>query len=274
MEQKRQSTWVLVQTRQEGNPEINLIAAREAVAKAVPKYKPDVIVFPELFMSEFPAGTDRAISVGTAQTLSGPFVTGMRQLAKDNGVWIIFGMNEKVEDPEDDRNYNCTVMLNDEGEIVTSYRKTHLYDAFSFKESDTNKPGDKLFQPIDTPFGRIGLFVCYEVRFPEIARYQRKYGADIIVMPTAWVSGPLKSRQFHTLINARAIENTVYMIACDQVEVNSMGESVVVDPMGVPVACAGEVPGMICAEIDLDRVEAVRAKLPAYKDRRPELYEI
>ncbi|MEI3180657.1 MAG: nitrilase-related carbon-nitrogen hydrolase [Lachnospiraceae bacterium] len=160
------------------------------------------------------------------------------------------------------------------GRLWSTYRKTHLYDAFGYKESDDNKPGDQFFEPIDTPFGKIGLFVCYEVRFPEVARYQRSKGADIIMMPTAWVPGPLKSPQFRTLITARAIENTVYMVACDQVGANAMGESVVVDPMGVVVASAGEVETLICAEIDTDRVEKVRAKLPAYKDRRPELYTI
>lgn len=269
-----QSTFVLAQLAMEGQPEVNLKKAQHAVAKAMELYKPDLMIFPECFMSHFPVGTDRATKLGTAQYLDGPFVTGMRKLAKDNGIWIIFGMNEKVEDPADDRNYNCTVVLNAEGEIVTSYRKTHLYDAFGFKESDDNKPGTALFEPIDTPFGKLGLFVCYEVRFPEVARYQRSKGADIIIMPTAWAKGDLKSHQFRTLITARAIENTVYMVACDQCGTDTMGESVVVDPMGVPVATAGEVETLVCAYIDTDRIEAVRKKLPAYKDRRPELYTI
>ena len=85
-----------------------------------------------------------------------------------------------VDDPNDDRNYNTSVVVNSDGEIVSTYHKTHLYDAFGNKESDKIKPGDKFFEPIDTPFGRIGLFVCYEVRFPEVARDQRAKGADII----------------------------------------------------------------------------------------------
>jgi len=269
-----QSTFVLAQMKQDGNAELQLTKAQEAVAKAVKLYSPDLMIFPELYMSEYPAGTDRATCLAAAQSLDGPFVTGMKKLAKDNGIWLIFGMPEKVEGSDDDRMYNATVVLNAEGDIVQVYHKTHLYDAFGFKESDNVKPGDKFFEPIDTPFGKIGLFVCYEVRFPEIARYQRKMGADIIIMPTAWVKGDLKSHQFRTLITARAIENTVYLCACDLCGVDSMGESVVVDPMGVPVATAGEVETLLCAYIDTDRVEAVRKKLPAYKDRRPELYTI
>lgn len=271
---QRQSTFVLAQMSSDGQPEVNLEKAKKAVAQAAELYHPDVMVFPELFMSFFPVGTDHEITLGTAQTLDGPFVTGMRELARQYHTWLIFGMNEAVEDPADNRNYNATVVVNSEGELVSSYRKTHLYDAFGYKESDTNKPGDRFFEPIETPFGKIGLFVCYEVRFPEVARYQRSKGADIIIMPTAWAAGKLKSLHFRTLITARAIENTVYMLACDQCCPDCIGESVAVDPMGVPVASAGEAETLMAVHIDLDRVDEVRAKLPAYKDRRPELYTI
>lgn len=271
---KRQSTFVLAQISSDGLPEVNLEKAKKAVAEANEKYKPDLMIFPECYMSYFHDHPGRDIELGTSQHLDGPFVTGMRELAKQYGHWIIFGMNETVEDPNDDRNYNTIVVIDDKGEIVSTYHKTHLYDAFGYKESDNIRPGDKFFEPIDTPFGKIGLFVCYEVRFPEVARYQTKMGADIIIMPTAWVKGDLKSHQFRTLITARAIENTVYMVACDNCGVTFMGESVVVDPMGVPVSTAGEVETLLPAYIDLDRVEAVRKKLPAYKDRRPELYSI
>lgn len=268
------ATFVLAQMDSVGDPNVNLQNARQSVEKAVKLYHPDFMVFPEVFMSRFPIGTDRETCLSTAQPLSGSFVTGMRELAKQHHMWMVFGMNEQTEDASDDRNYNTTVMLNDQGEIVSSYRKTHLYDAFGFKESNDNKPGDAFFEPVETPFGKIGLFVCYEVRFPEVARYQASKGADIIIMPTAWIRGDLKSHHFRTLITARAIENTVYMVACDQVGKNCIGESVVVDPMGVPVACAGEREELLPCYIDLDRVSSVRKKLPSYKDRRPELYNL
>lgn len=201
--------------------------------------------------------------------LTAPLVTGLREEAKKYGMWVICGMSEKVEDPSDPRKYNTTVVINSEGELVGSYRKTHLYDAFGYKESDANKPGDKFFEPIDTPFGKIGLFVCYEVRFPEVARYQRSKGADIIIMPTAWIAGKLKSHHFQTLITARAIENTVYMLACDLCDENCIGESVVVDPMGVTIANAGEGEGLISAVIDTDRIEAVRKSCPPIRTAVP-----
>ena len=218
MKVKRESTFVLAQMASDGYPDHNLEEARKAMAEAQ-KYEPDMVIFPELFMSEFPLGTPVEVCHSTAQRLDGPFVTEMRALAKQYGTWVVFGMNEIVDDPDDDRNYNTSVVVNSEGEIVTHYHKTHLYDAFGSKESDKIKPGDQLFEPIDTPFGRIGLFVCYEVRFPEVARDQRAKGADIIIMPTAWVCGKMKSLHFRSLITARAIENTVYMLACDQASI-------------------------------------------------------
>ncbi|MCD8077735.1 MAG: carbon-nitrogen hydrolase family protein [Lachnospiraceae bacterium] len=267
-------TFVLAQMASEGFPEANLEKAKQAVPQARERYHADVVIFPEYFMSYFPAGTAPEIQLATRQPLNGPFVTEMCKLAKENHVWLVFGMNETVEDPNDPRQYNTVVVTGADGEIVSVYRKTHLYDAFGYKESDIYKPGDRLFEPIDTPFGKLGLFVCYEVRFPEVARYQRSRGADIILMPTAWAVGKLKSLHFRALITARAIENTVYMLACDQCDGKSIGESVAVDPMGVPIASGGEGECFLVAYVDTDRVEKVRAKLPAYKDRRPELYTI
>lgn len=266
------STFVLAQQESSGDPAENLKKAQQAVAKAMELYHPDFMVFPEIFMSHFHAGTDRKTILSEAQTLDGPFVTGMRALAKENGIWIAFGMNEAVEDENDDRNYNTVVFVNSDGELVTAYHKTHPYDAFGFKESDTYKSGDTLFEPLDTPFGRIGLFTCYEVRFPEIARDQTIKGAEIILMPTAWMRGDLKSLHFRTLISARAIENTVFVLACDQSGHDCIGESVAVDPMGVAFACGGEGDELICARVDLDRIAEVRKKLPSYDNRRPELY--
>ena len=262
----------MVQMESVADPAENLRKASGFVKEAMELCDPEFIVFPETFMSE--AFGEIRERNAWAECLDGPFVTGMKKLAKDNDVWMVFGMKEKVEDPADYRVYNTVVMLNNEGEIIQTYHKTHLYDAFGYKESDEFKAGDAFFEPVDTPFGKIGLFVCYEVRVPEVARYQRSKGADIIIMPTAWVKGDLKSLHFNTLITARAIENTVYMIACDQYSKTRMGESIAVDPMGVTLASAGEGEKVIPVYIDTDRIEEVRKKLPAYKDRRPSLYTI
>lgn len=268
------STFVLAQLEALPDPKDNLAKAQKAVKEAVEQYHPDFMVFPEGFMTHYPTGTDRSIILGAAQSLEGPFVQGMQALAKEYGLWMVFGMREITGDPADPRNFNTTVMLNDKGGIVGVYRKTHLYDAFGWKESASIKPGDTLFDPIDTPFGRIGMFVCYEVRFPEVARDQAAKGADILIMPTAWVKGDLKSLHFRTLITARAIENTVFVLACDQCGPTYLGESVAVDPMGVSISCGNERENLIPVFVDTDRIAEVRRKLPSFKDRRPDVYKI
>ncbi len=262
------SKWVLAQLTNVGDPAENLEKAKKYAKQAYEEYHPDFMIFPEVYMTHYPQGTPMETVLAAAQPLDGPFVTGMRELAKKYHMWMVFGMSE----PAGDRKTNTTVMLNSDGEIVSSYRKTHLYDAFGYFESATTCPGDKFFEPVDTPFGKLGMFVCYEVRFPEVSRYQRMKGAEILLMPTAWAEGRLKSQQFHTLINARAIENGCFVVACDLCSEGSMGESVVVDPMGVNIAAAGEREQLLFAEIDTDRVPEVRRKVPSYDQRRPDLY--
>lgn len=267
-----ESTFVMIQMEPCADPGTNLQKAGELTAEAIRSCDPDFIIFPETFMSSFPAGIEILTRNAVSEPLDGPFCRGMQKLAKDKGVWIAFGMKETVEDPADPRVYNTVVMLNAEGEIVSTYRKTHLYDAFGYKESDEFKAGDAFFEPVDTPFGKIGLFVCYEVRFPEVARFAVGRGAEILLMPTAWYKGEWKNHHFRTLVTARAIENTVYVLACDQCGGSAMGESLAVDPMGIPIACGGEHEEILPVRIDTGRVAEVRATLPSYKNRRPELY--
>lgn len=267
-----ESLFVMAQVAPTEYPKDNLEKADSLVKEVAEKYHPGMIIFPETFMSRFPAGTDIATANAVAEPLDGEFVQGMKKLAADHDVWLTFGMKETIEDPADHRCYNTVVMVNNKGEIVQTYRKTHLYDAFGYKESNEYKAGDKFFEPVDTPFGKLGLFVCYEVRFPEVARYQKAKGAEIVIMPTAWFKGDLKSHQFRTLITSRALENTFFVFACDQCGGTAMGESVAVDPMGVAFAAGNEREELIPVYVDTDRIKEVESKLPSFKDRRPALY--
>ena len=229
-----------------------------------------LIVFPEVFMNHYPANTP--LDQMESQTVSGPFVTAMRDLAQTHQMWCVFGMRQTGTTPGG-RTFNTTVVLTDAGDIAGIYRKTHLYDAFGAKESERVEPGRQLFDPIASPWGRIGLFVCYELRFPEVARDQVAKGAEILIVPSGWVRGPLKEDHWEHLVVTRALENTVFVLACDQVSDYYCGQSVVVDPMGVKLAQAGEEPSLVVTTIDTDRIDAVRKKLPSLGHRRPELYE-
>ncbi len=266
---------VMAQLVSSDDKKANLKKAGKAVKDSKEIHRADLVIFPEVFMSHFPIGTPKDISLNDAEDINGPFVTGMRDLAREHGIWIIFGMREATEDKKEEKVHNTVVVVDDKGSLVTTYRKTHLFDAFGYNESKNIKPGNELFKPISTPFGKIGLFVCYELRFPEIARYQAMMGADIIVVPSGWVKGPLKELHWKSLMTARAIENTVFMVACNKLSDNFfIGQSLVVDPMGVTIVAGDETECLIPCRIDLQRLEKVRNKLPSHLHRKPELYTI
>jgi len=247
----------------------NLEKAKKYIEKAK-KMGADFVVIPETFMV-FPApGVNYA---DVAETLDGPFVTGLKEAAKENQIYVVCGMYEP-EKGENVRAYNTTVVLNREGKIIHKYRKTHLYDAFAYQESKSVIPGDGPLQVFETEFGKIGLMVCYELRFPEIARQLAMQGADVIMVPTAWLMGYLKEEQFEILIRSRAIENTVYVCASDQVGNSISGRSMIVDPMGLIIGSTGEEESIFAADIDPDRIRRVREKNPCVAQRRTEFYKI
>jgi deaminated glutathione amidase len=247
----------------------NLDKARDYIAAAKARGA-DLILIPELYMAYLPAGSTVS-KADVAEPLDGPFVTGLAEAARENAIHVICGVIES-KPGETARAYNTTVFFDRAGKLLQVYRKTHLYDAFARKESDTIIPGAEPVQVVDTEFGKVGVFVCYELRFPEIARKLAVEGADILFLPTAWVAGAMKEDHLHTLLRARAIENTVYICAADQVGNIYSGRSIVVDPMGVVVASAGEEEALFVAEIDPERIRRVRNVNPCVRDRRPELY--
>lgn len=247
----------------------NLQKAVEYVGKAKAAGA-DFVIFPEMYSAAAtPKSGVRPSEV--AEPLDGPFVSGLAQAAREQGIYVVCGVYESIEGDQD-RAYNTTVFFNRSGELIKAYRKTHLYDAFSYIESDYIAAGNTPYEIIETEFGKIGLIVCYEVRFPEIARQFALQGADLLFVPAGWVAGPMKEDHWETLVRTRAIENTMFVCAADQVGNIFAGRSMIVDPMGVIVASAGEEETLLVAELDLDRIQRVRGKLPSVANRRPELY--
>lgn len=248
------------------------LARAEAAIKVASARGAKLIIFPEIYMAKLAADEmDAPHTRAVSQPLDGPFVRGLQSAARQAGMWVVSGMLETVAWSED-KTYNTTVVIDDQGELVSFYRKTHMFDAFGYKESDAFATGDKIFTPIKTPFGRMGLFVCYELRFPEVARMQAVQGVDFFVIPSGWVNGSMKEVHWRNLITARAIENTSYMFACDKVGHIFLGRSLLVDPMGVVMAEGTEDEGIIYADLDLERLAHVRNKVPSVSHRREELY--
>lgn len=245
---------------------ITAFAAQAASAGA------DLLVLPECAMA---STTDPAEPLAhLAEPLDGPFVSTLSRLAHDRHLAVVAGMYEVLPASagSSDKAYNTVVALAPGGALLASYRKIHLFDAFGFRESDRMVPGDGATAVIEVGGLRCGLQTCYDVRFPEITRHLVDEGAELIVLPAAWAHGLLKEEQWDVLVRARAIENTCYVAACGQVGGRLSGRSMLVDPMGVAIAAAGEAEALVVGEADGERVRAVRARVPSLQHRRPDVY--
>lgn len=240
----------------------NLPAIRPHVERAVARGA-RLVVFPE-YSSYFEPVF--AADVAThAESLDGAFVVGLTALAAEFDVTIVAGL---LEATGGERVHNTVVAVDASG-LVAHYRKQHLYDAFGHRESERVAPG-----AIETPRTfevegvRFGLITCYDLRFPEASRRVVDAGADAIVVPAEWVRGPLKEDHWTTLIRARAIENTVYVLAADHTPPVGVGRSMIVDPSGIVIGAAGTEPGCAIAEVSADEIDRVRAVNPALELRR------
>ncbi|HWH98561.1 MAG TPA: carbon-nitrogen hydrolase family protein [Pseudolysinimonas sp.] len=228
-----------------------------------------LVVFPEYSSYFTPAlGPDWPEH---AQSLHGPFVRALAEIAAELGIHLVAGMIELVPG-ESERVANTLVAVDASGEVVAHYRKMHLYDAFGMRESDRIVAGG-VWGNGDAPtfaWGgfTVGLQTCYDVRFPEVTRRLVDAGADLVLLPSEWVRGPLKEHHWRTLVTARAIENTVYVAAADHAPPVGAGNSMVVDPMGVELVTVGESTDVAVAWISPARVAEVRHANPALMLRR------
>jgi predicted amidohydrolase len=252
-------------------PVVNFKRVRLALAQAA-EAGADLAVFPEATQVRF--GSDLSAA---AEPLDGPFCSGLAEAAKEAGVALVAGVFEPAADG---RVYNTAVAYDAAGELVASYRKLHLFDAFGQRESDQVAPGSA--PVICTLAGmRTGLQICYDVRFGELSRALTVGGAALLVLPAAWAAGLFKEDHWVTLVRARAIENTVWVAAVGQVPdpdepptraATGIGRSMLVDPLGVVRADLGPGPGVLVAEVDADLISTVRAQLPSLDNRRDDVF--
>jgi len=171
-----------------------------------------------------------------------------------------------------ERVYDTAVWIDGDGTLAAVYRKLHLYDAFGFKESDKFRPGADIAAPAPCAEARCGMMICYDLRFPEMARMLALGGAEILLAPSGWVQGDMKLDHWQTMIKARALENGCYVIAPDQTGNIYIGHSLVVDPFGRIVVDMGDGEGLEIVDLDLGIVAEAREKLPLLKNRRAEVY--
>ncbi len=235
---------------------------RAALAELSPPVGTDLIVLPEAFARDF--GEPGSVLAPYAEPLDGPFVTAIRELADRSRTAVVAGMFEESSDPE--RPFNTLVLVHPGG--LASYRKIHLYDSFGQCESDLVSAGPVEPMVVEICGIKVGMMTCYDLRFPELARALSQAGAEVMVVPAAWVAGPGKVDQWQTLLRARAIENVSWVVAAAQPGPRYCGNSMVVTPDGAVVVRAGEDDAWISADLDLDTVHEARRRNPSLGNRR------
>ncbi|KAF9050786.1 carbon-nitrogen hydrolase [Hymenopellis radicata] len=265
----------------------NLKHAREKIVEAA-KGKPDLIVLPECFNSPYghvhfpvyaePIGFVPGKPYDTSATKS-ESVKMLSAVAKETGTWLIGGSIPEREEATDNVYNTCTV-YNAEGELVVIHRKVHLFDIdipgkIKFKESET-LTGGKTTTFFDTPFARIGLGICYDIRFPELAMIAARSGCHMLIYPGAFnmTTGPL---HWELLQRGRANDNQVFVSMCSPARdltagYHAWGHSMVVDPMGKILCEASEAEEIHYVDIDPKVMEDARSGIPVTTQRRFDVY--
>ena len=244
-------------------------ANRAAVTAAVERAvlgRAELVVFPEATMCSFGGQSEPLRPY--AESLDGPFVRCLTELARDHRLTLVAGMFEPADG---DRVFNTIVAVGPEG-LIGHYRKVHLYDAFGWRESERIAAGPA--DPEALLVFRLGEFTCgvmncYDLRFPEMARLLVDRGADVLLEPANWINGPGKRDVWQTLLRARAIESTAYVVAAAKPEPECAGASVLIDPGGEILAALGpQESAVIEADLSLERVREVRQVVPVLENRR------
>jgi predicted amidohydrolase len=252
----------------------NLARCRRLVQEAAAAGA-DLVGLPENFAY---LGSDRDHRLSIAESLDGapgPILAAMQELARQARVWLLLGgFPERA--PGGARIRNSSLLLDAEGRVAAVYRKIHLFDVEvpggkRFRESESVEPGAEAVVA-ETPWGGLGLSVCYDVRFPELYRALAARGARMVAVPSAFTLETGKDH-WHVLLRARAIENQVYLFAPAQLghhggDRRSYGHALIVDPWGVVLAECGNHEGLALAGIDFAYQDQVRQNFPALTHRR------
>lgn len=260
----------------EEEKEKNLQKAEAMITRGVEEYQPDIIILPEMFNTPY----DNRYFPKFSEPYPGESTSRIQALAKKYGVMIIAGSIPEQGEGEKEI-YNTTYVFDQQGEILGKHRKIHLFDIdipgkITFKESEVLSRGEKI-TVVDTEFGKIGIGICYDVRFPEIFQIMEKEGAKFVVIPGAFnmTTGPA---HWELLMRSRALDNQVYLAAVSPARnpkgpYQAYGHSMIVDPWGRVLEELEEKEGFIYRELYFDYQEQIRRELPTRKNRPRDLYE-
>ena len=256
------------------DPEENLKKALKMVETAAGEGC-DMAVLPEMFNCPYSNRYFRSY----AQPEDGPAARAMAEAAEKHGIYLVGG---SIPELSEGKVYNTSFSFDRQGRRIGKHRKVHLFDihitgGIRFMESETLTAGDSL-TVFDTEFGKVGVGICYDIRFAEWSRLMALAGARLIVLPAAFnmTTGPA---HWDLSIRARALDNQVFFAAASPARVENgvyqaYGNSCVADPWGRFVAHTDEKEGIVYADLDLTQTEKVREELPILKHRRTDLYEL
>mmetsp|Transcript_15434 Transcript_15434/g.17479 ORF Transcript_15434/g.17479 Transcript_15434/m.17479 type:complete len:287 (+) Transcript_15434:64-924(+) len=261
----------------------NLAAAQKAVAKAVEKGA-QLVSLPECFNSPYATDKFREYSEtipADADSINPdehPSTAMLCDMAKKHGIYLIGG--SIPERDASDKIFNTCIVVSPEGKIITKHRKVHLFDidipgGITFKESDTLTGGDQI-TTFDTPYGKVGVGICYDMRFAELAQVMRQDGCNLLVYPGAFntTTGPL---HWELLQRGRAVDNQVFVATASparnpESKYQAWGHSSIVDPWGKVLATTEHDEDIVVAEIDLDKVTEIRRNIPISLQTRTDIY--
>ncbi len=246
-----------------GSPRENLDRVKEWTAIAAQECA-DLIVFPELWTT----GYDLSRAAEYAKEQHKGIFSEVVSLARDHRISIV---GSCLAETSDGKITNEAVYLDAFGHIRGAYSKTHLFRLM--QEERYLAPGNQLTL-VDTGWGLAGLAICYDLRFPEFSRAYALAGATAVILPAEWPHP--RCEHWRILLRARAIENQMFIIACNRVgrdpENLFCGQSCIIDPAGDTLVEGDERPQLLFADLDLSRVAEIRARIPVFDDRRPEIY--
>lgn len=262
-----------IQMASSPNVSFNLIEADKLIAEAA-HAGAKLVALPENFPLMGENVTDKIKH--REQEGQGPIQHFLAEVAKKYSIWVVGGTIPLTADADNKVRAAC-LLYNDQGQQVARYDKIHLFDVDVpdtdevYRESDSIEAGQEPLV-IDTPFGKIGLAVCYDLRFPELFRNMQTQGVQILIIPSAFTA-QTGNAHWEVLLRARAIENLCYVIAPNQggFHLNgrqTFGHSMIIDPWGVILDCHKNGGGFACADIDIEKLEKIRAKFPVLQHRR------
>lgn len=255
----------LAQTTSTDDLDANLTVADRMVEEAAGNGAA-LLAFPEIFL--YLGGYKGKLRI--AEPLDGAIVTRFREAAAKHRMMLLLGSIHETNPDDPTRVYNTSVLLGTGGELLASYRKLKLFDVelptVRIKESDSIAPGDAPPPVVETPIGRLGLTICFDLRFSDLYLDLRRRGAEIVFIPSNFTA-PTGAAHWEVMLRARAVEGQFYVVAPAQTGVHnpkytSYGHSMMVDPWGTVLATAPAGPGLIYGHINLAYLEQVRAELP------------